>query len=247
MNIIEEPKDWKDLQDKVAIILKGCNYAVETPKTIKGVRGTVEIDVFAYKKELMTIICECKYWNTAIPQTIVHGFRTVVNDLGANLGIIVTKTGYQEGAYNTANFTNIQLLTWDEFENKYKQYYLNSFYKKMEKRRKQLHRFSNFLKFDYDEYFNKLSEELKREVWEKQQYYEIISLISSPMLVSEDFMYSFNISEDYLEKHILSVKERIGKSFNTYYSFFSTIETLVNEGIDYFVNVYNMDRAQLEL
>lgn len=94
----DEPKDWVELQDKVAYILGSCGYIVETPKKIQTARGEVEIDVFAQSSEEL-IICECKFWESNVPQNTVFAFRTIAEDIGANKGIIVAKKGFQSGAY----------------------------------------------------------------------------------------------------------------------------------------------------
>jgi hypothetical protein len=36
-----------------------------------------------------TTLCECKYWRSAVPQAVIHGFRTVVGDIGANKGYAI--------------------------------------------------------------------------------------------------------------------------------------------------------------
>ena len=116
----EEPTDWKDLQDKVACVLELCGFNVETPKKIQTGRETIEVDVYAKNAE-MTIICECKYWESRVPQSVALSFRTLVIDIGANKGIIIAKTGFQSGAYQSVKSTNIELMTWLEFENYYKE------------------------------------------------------------------------------------------------------------------------------
>ena len=50
------------------------------------------------------------------PQSVVHSFRTVVADVGANTGYVVSKSGFQSGAYKAAEYTNVELLTWSEFQ-----------------------------------------------------------------------------------------------------------------------------------
>ncbi len=95
----------------------GCEVEIE--KKIALPRGEVEIDVFVVDSDtqpVSTYICECKHWNRRVSQDRVHAFRTVVSETGANRGILVSKSGYQRGAYASANFTNIDLLTWRKFE-----------------------------------------------------------------------------------------------------------------------------------
>lgn len=45
-----QPKDWKDLQNRVAEILKECNFNVEIEKKAETAREKVELDVFAEEK-----------------------------------------------------------------------------------------------------------------------------------------------------------------------------------------------------
>ncbi|MDZ5726890.1 MULTISPECIES: restriction endonuclease [unclassified Acetobacterium] len=82
-------------------------------------RGTVEVDVYIETpNELVKqILCECKYWNTPVTKEKVHAFRTVVYDSGAELGIMISKNGYQSGAIDAAKYSNIRLETWESFLN----------------------------------------------------------------------------------------------------------------------------------
>lgn len=111
------PKDWKDLQEKVCKLLNEAGYPSESPKEIDTVRGKVEVDVFSTSNDelIKQFICECKFWNTAIPKEKVHAFRTVVHDSGSMVGIFISKKGYQSGAYEAAYRSNVLLKDWNEF------------------------------------------------------------------------------------------------------------------------------------
>lgn len=113
----EIPTSWRDLQDKVCKYLNQCGYHAESPKTIELVRGQVEVDVFATTDDelLRQFICECKFWETPVPQEKIHAFRTVVQDSGSMLGIFISKMGYQEGARKAAYCSNVILKDWDGF------------------------------------------------------------------------------------------------------------------------------------
>lgn len=115
----EMPTDWRDLQNQVGRILQECDFDCEIEKTIQTVRGNVDIDVYAEDKitQPRTIyLCECKYWRAAIPKNVVHAFRTVVSDYGANWGLIISAAGFQSGAFDAIFKSNVQLLTWTEFQ-----------------------------------------------------------------------------------------------------------------------------------
>jgi restriction system protein len=87
-------------------------------KRLDVARGNVEVDVYAeefVKGRRSRIVVECKHWASAIPQTVIHAFRTVVTESGANIGYLVSKAGFQSGALTAAELTNLRLLTWEEF------------------------------------------------------------------------------------------------------------------------------------
>jgi restriction system protein len=113
------PERWQDLQAEVSRILAECGMRVEIEKIIPTVRGRVEIDVFAeeeIERRRSTILCECKHWRQPVPQGVIHGFRTVIGDIGAHKGYIISMRGFQAGAFSAAELTNVDLTTWDEFQ-----------------------------------------------------------------------------------------------------------------------------------
>lgn len=113
---------WKDLQDKVAQLFKEMGYDVQSPHIVKHVRGEKEIDVYVSDPRTSVphvILIECKHWGSNLPQDTVHGFRTVMTDTGANTGIIVGTTGFQSGAKEAVNLTNVELRTWDSLQRAY--------------------------------------------------------------------------------------------------------------------------------
>jgi len=112
-------KDWQDLQNEVAQIMRESGLVAEVEKKIETVRGPVNIDVYAEdntQRPPVIYICECKHWRAAIPKTMVHAFRTVAADYGANWGLIISSAGFQAGTHEAARNSNIRLLNWHEFE-----------------------------------------------------------------------------------------------------------------------------------
>ena len=114
-----DPADWRDLQAKVGAILRTCGCDVEIEKTIATVRGPVEVDVLAIDGAMtppLTYICECKFWARAVDKSVIHGFRTVVADYGAHVGYIISRAGFQSGAFEAARNSNIRLVDWQQFQ-----------------------------------------------------------------------------------------------------------------------------------
>lgn len=127
----KKPNDWRDLQNMVSQILIECGLRVEIEKKITSIRGKIEVDVFAEEtvhNRPYTILCECKYWKSKIPQTIIHGFRTVVSDTGANIGYIISSAGFQKGSFESSSKTNIKLLTWEQFQEEYKETWIKNYF-----------------------------------------------------------------------------------------------------------------------
>jgi hypothetical protein len=114
-----EPADWSALQDMVGRLFEelGCETAVGM--RVENVRGTKEIDVYVRDVAIAppsTYLVECKLWKRAVPQEVVHAFRTVMADAGAHRGFIVSSQGFQEGAFEAAANTNIDLVTFRELQ-----------------------------------------------------------------------------------------------------------------------------------
>jgi len=118
--IEEQPgRDWRDLQCRVAAILQECGLAAETGKSLATARGTTEIDVYATDPTTApqaVYLCECKRWATRVPQGEIQTFRTVVADAGAHLGLFISAQGFQSGAHDVVQHTNIHLVDWVAFQ-----------------------------------------------------------------------------------------------------------------------------------
>lgn len=127
------PDSWQALQIDVGRILKECGFDVEVEKKIQSARGAVELDVYAeemVRGRKYAIACECKYWKSRIPQNVVHGFRTVVQEIGANIGCIVSMEGFQSGAVAAGDLTNLKLVTWQEFQDLFEESWFEEYFTK---------------------------------------------------------------------------------------------------------------------
>lgn len=116
------PDGWRDLENSVAMILSECGMAVQQAVRVQLPRGHADIDVLAdetVEDISVRTVCECKDWSTNVPQEKVHAFRTVMLEIGAHRGYIIAKTGFQTGAIEAAQSTNIELVTYLEFQERY--------------------------------------------------------------------------------------------------------------------------------
>ena len=63
--------NWKEYQNQVASIFNSIGASTTIEKKVEGVRGIHEVDVFVELEKFgikMIWICECKYWNSAVPK-----------------------------------------------------------------------------------------------------------------------------------------------------------------------------------
>jgi len=114
--------DWRHFQDQVAEILNlipGCVARVNQP--VHGTRiGTVRVDVLAELRSngfVFRVIVECKFWRRPIPQEKVFSLNTVVEDIGADRGYLISEIGVQSGAAEYLSHpSNVRALTFEEFK-----------------------------------------------------------------------------------------------------------------------------------
>ena len=128
--------DWRIFQDKVAGLfnrIPGCVARVNHP--VHGARSeTVHVDVLVIfrsprKKGFQprghesdhgfgfTVIVECKFWKRPIPQEKVFALKTIVEDVGAAMGILVSEVGLQRGAMEYLTHpVNIIAVTFSQLQ-----------------------------------------------------------------------------------------------------------------------------------
>ncbi len=173
------PTTWRDLQEEVRQVLEDCGQHAECNKSVSLVRGSVNVDVWAEDKsrnpKIVTII-ECKYWAKPIPKTVVHALKTVLDDSGANIGIIVSKQGFQSGAIEAATFTPIMLLNWQEFSAMYIDEWLtNYFYPTLSATSDAFMEYTEPINSRIFNKADKLSEEKRNHFLDRREKYQFLS------------------------------------------------------------------------
>lgn len=110
-------KGWQEYQNQVARLFADLGCAVEVDPTVQGARGRHKVDVLVrfpvFGLESLWVI-ECKYWTSLIPKEKVLVLRSVVEDVGADRGILVSEQGYQKGAHDMVSFANITIVKFSE-------------------------------------------------------------------------------------------------------------------------------------
>lgn len=110
-------KDWKAYQEEAAAFFRTLGMSASTDTVVDGVRTKHAIDVFV-QIELAGFnvkwVVECKQWNHPVTKLHVLALREIVSDLGADRGVILCENGFQSGAHEAAQFTNVQISSLAE-------------------------------------------------------------------------------------------------------------------------------------
>lgn len=236
-----EPKDWKELQERVAKIFSDMGFTAEIEKDIPLVRGDVNVDVYATRKISNiseTHIAECKNWNNAVPKTVVHSIRTILADCGANTGYIISRNGFQEGAYRAAQNSNLHLFNFDQFQTEFRPQWVNNIVDELELLSYPLRKYSDPLESFYDKAFKELDEAQKDTFYKLQHKYGLHSMMASR------FNYK-NIINGQLELDDLdSVVAKNAKDFpkgitiNCLMDYFDYLKQICKEGVARFDKLF---------
>ncbi|MEC8881470.1 MAG: restriction endonuclease [Pseudomonadota bacterium] len=110
---------WQKYQEDTAVIFNSIGWTAEIGKYVEGVRGTHEVDVFVTFKQNgidCQWVVECKYWNSSVPKEKVLALQSIVSDIGADKGVLISKKGFQSGAIKQSKKSNILLTSLDELK-----------------------------------------------------------------------------------------------------------------------------------
>jgi restriction system protein len=105
---------WREYQTQAAAFFRSLGLDAETDVTVQGVRTKHDIDVLVTISLAgfeITWVVECKLWKSAVSKLHVLALREIVSDLGADRGIILSENGFQSGAVEAANLTNVQVTS----------------------------------------------------------------------------------------------------------------------------------------
>jgi len=111
---IDMAKDWKYYQEETTDFFRSLGLFAETDVNLTGVRTSHDIDVVVRSTHVgfdILWLVECKHWKSPVTKLHVLGLREIVNDLGADRGILLCEAGFQSGAIEAANLTNVQVTS----------------------------------------------------------------------------------------------------------------------------------------
>jgi len=111
--------NWKELQSQSADLFRGLGCDARVEEGVQGARGFHKIDVWVVLS-VMGInskwAIECKNWNSNVSKEKVLALQSIIQDVGADKGVIISKKGFQSGAVRCAQNTNIILTDFDDLK-----------------------------------------------------------------------------------------------------------------------------------
>ena len=107
-------RPWSRYQDEAAEFFRLLGLEADTNQQVPGARTTHNVDVVVRSRhagfELLWLV-ECKYWKTRITKEKVLALRTIVDDTGADRGLMLAESGFQSGALEAAYNANVMLTS----------------------------------------------------------------------------------------------------------------------------------------
>ncbi|MBX3639419.1 MAG: restriction endonuclease [Nitrosomonas sp.] len=240
------PSDWRVLQAGVCRLLTEVGLIAEIEKKLITPRGEVEVDVYAVDKnsvDQIRYLVECKNWNSAIPQSVVHSFTTIMHETGGNIGFIVSRKGFQAGAKQYLQNTNIVGVTYSELQQRYlARWWEKYFVPKIGSAVDTLIEYVEPINSKRERLIQELPEHKRKEVHRLQEKY---TLFGMTMAFFEFPIYStrFNIpAPGSIDEFKLEIAERLGTEFAFSSEYFrdlaneitAKLQTVTNEFHDVF-------------
>jgi len=118
-----KPLDWQDLENKVCQIFLEIGPTASRRKSIKTVRGRVDVDVVVRDKTRrphVLILCECKFWNReGIPNRRPRIMKVLRTGRWFRIPVRALDSSSRTRGFNRADEAalkaNVKLVTWQQF------------------------------------------------------------------------------------------------------------------------------------
>jgi restriction system protein len=103
---------WREYQQQAAQFFCMLGLQASTDERVAGVRVQHNVDVVVRNTRAgiqQLWVIECKHWRRSVTKLHVAALATIVQDVGADRGILLSETGFQAGAIRLAKCSNITL------------------------------------------------------------------------------------------------------------------------------------------
>jgi len=109
---------WQEYQYRAAELLRELGFETEVDADLPEANGTLHAIDVAARRTVAGVdqlwIVECKFWNKPVDMGAVRDLRTLVLDLGASHGLLMSESGFQSGAISTVKGKNITLTSLED-------------------------------------------------------------------------------------------------------------------------------------
>lgn len=129
--------NWRRYQEETAEFFRHLRCEADVEAKVPGARAEHKIDVWVRFKKFgleTKWVIECKHWNSGVTKEKVLVLRSVVEDVGADRGILISVAGYQSGAVRASEKTNITLTDLDGLKETAREDLLSSILHRIETR-----------------------------------------------------------------------------------------------------------------
>lgn len=112
-------EDWFEYQEEAAEFFRGLGLEAETNVTLDGARTNHDIDVVVRSHHVgfdVLWLVECKHWKGSVSKLHVLALRQIVIDVGADRGFLLCEAGFQSGAIEAADLTNVTVASLGQFQ-----------------------------------------------------------------------------------------------------------------------------------
>ena len=108
---------WRAYQEEAAAHFRSLGMSAETDASLVGVRTGHNVDVaVSFRRAGMDFlwVVECKHHARRISKDRVLALRAIVDDLGADRGVLLAENGFQSGAVAASAGTNVVVTSLQE-------------------------------------------------------------------------------------------------------------------------------------
>ena len=108
---------WREHQAEVAEFFRSLGLEVRTDERLKGLQSIHDIDVVVRGQHVglhQLWLVECKHWSLPVGKVNVAALAAIVRDVGADRGLLLSDTGFQAGAIQLAERSQVTLTSLEE-------------------------------------------------------------------------------------------------------------------------------------
>jgi hypothetical protein len=107
-------RNWRVYETEARSFFQSLGLVAEVAATVEGARAKHEVDVLVHGSIHgipFKWVVECKSWKTSVPKEKVLALYSIIQDIGADRGFLLSESGFQSGAIRAAESSNVTLTS----------------------------------------------------------------------------------------------------------------------------------------